>query len=132
MMELHIHTGDGTRRRRARKEDGKGRVSGCMMGLLTITVMMVNLTLMTKGAMKPMSSDAGWTPDNLGHRPAGKTEERPSSKSWERNLVSMVAASLACQATTPVGYSWCVTLLTTLAVGAQGHEEPEPKQGRAS
>ena len=113
----------------------KRRNSGWMIGLLTITVVMVSLALTTKGAMKPAPSHAGWTADNSGQkRPAGKAEVKQDSRKWERNLLSMVAASVACQTTTHLGYSWCVTLLTTLAVGVQGHEEQEPKteQGRVS
>ena len=67
-------------------------------------------------------------------KPAGKAELKQDSRKWERNLLSMVGASIGCQTTTHLGYSWCVTLLTTVAIGVQGQEEQEPRtdQGRVS
>ena len=38
----------------------------------------------------------------------------------------MIAAGVVCQTMSHNGYGWCVTLLTLLAMGAQGQDVEEP------
>ena len=103
-----------------------------MMGFLMITIAIGGLTLTSEEAGKTRLPYRMWTQDNPEQK--GITEEakrRPDSRNWERNLAAMAAASLICQAVTPVGYTWCVTLLTAIAAGAQEYEEQDPKENGA-
>ena len=51
--------------------------------------------------------------------------ERQERKT-ERSLLFMVASGVVCQAVSHTSYSWCVSLLTLLAMGVQGQEANEP------
>ena len=50
----------------------------------------------------------------------------PQERKTERSLLFMIAAGVVCQIMSHDVYSWCVTLLTLLATGAQGQEVDKP------
>ena len=115
------------------KEDRikKRQNTGRMTRLLTTTLVTTSLACMIIGVMEPTSPHGGWTAGNLRQRkPTGKAKLKSEFRAWERNLLSMVGASMACQTTAHLGYSWCVAALTTLAVGVRGHQEQEPEPDR--
>ena len=44
----------------------------------------------------------------------------------ERNLLFMIASGMICQAVSHIGYGWCASLLTLMAMGVQGQEVDKP------
>ena len=55
----------------------------------------------------------------------GKLAEQQERKT-ERSLLFMIASSFVCQTMSHHGYGWRVSLLTLLAIGAQGQDVKEP------
>ena len=55
----------------------------------------------------------------------GKLAERQEQRT-ERSLLFMIASGVVCQTMGHHGYGWCVSLLTLLAMGAQGQDVKEP------
>ena len=113
----------------------KGQSSGRMLKLSMIILAAMSLAYMTTGVRELTSSYGDWTTGNWGQRKlTRKAKLEPELRAWERNLLTMAGASMACQTTTHLGYNWCVAVLTMLAVGVRGHPEQEPElcRGRVS
>ena len=55
----------------------------------------------------------------------GKLAEQQEQRT-ERSLLFMIALGVVCQTMCHHGYGWCVSLLTLLAMGAQGQDVKEP------
>ena len=44
----------------------------------------------------------------------------------ERNILFMIASGTVCQTVSHIGYGWCASLLTLMAMGVQGQEVDKP------
>ena len=75
------------------------------------------VTKMEEGILEVM--DQTTTPNQIIKPRDGKLAEQQERKT-ERSLLFMIASGIVCQTMSHHGYGWHVSLLTLLAMGAQG------------